>query len=205
MKITNKHVFFWSGIFSNWHPASFQFCGNNFANSEQAFMWSKAITFNDEETAALILKEINPKEVKKLGRLIKGFDEITWNEKRYGCMYNVLLDKFMQNEEMLQVLLATGDKILAEASPYDKIWGIGMDENEPGIEDESNWKGENLLGRVLMDVREYYREFNEYVGGRLAIALFKGEFNDELFTIIRMAEARGQKYQWEESNKPKEK
>ncbi len=154
MKTTDKFVFFWNGIFSNWNPAKFLMYGNEFANSEQAFMWLKARFFNDEETAAKILLDPTPDGVKALGRLVKNYDDAEWSLARFEMMYKACNAKFRQDPNLAQALLATGTRILVEASPYDKVWGIGMGENEAGIEDKANWKGLNLLGEVLMKVRE---------------------------------------------------
>jgi len=154
MKITDKFVFFWDGSFSNWSYAKFKLLGHSFSNSEQAFMWLKAMCFLDENTASKILLETSPKGVKDLGRQVKGYDDTKWNTLRCEMMYNACLEKFAQNEDLKKELLATSNRILIEASPYDKIWGIGMGENEAGIEDEKNWKGLNLLGQTLMKVRD---------------------------------------------------
>lgn len=107
-------------------------------------------TFGDEEIAAQCLKETNPKKVKELGRKVKGFDADKWSEVSYQIMVDVNIPKW---EKLKDKLLATGSRTLVEASPYDKIWGIGMHEDDAGIEDESNWQGMNLLGKALMEVR----------------------------------------------------
>ena len=155
MKVTNTHYFFWGGTFSNWFRSLFTDPNNNliFANTEQAFMWYKADRFNDYETRTLIEKNTNPREVKKLGRLVKGFDNDIWDSCKFQVMLHVNQLKYHQNNELAKTLLDTGDLILVEASPYDTIWGIGMHEDDTGIDDESNWKGQNLLGKVLMNVR----------------------------------------------------
>ena len=69
-------------------------------------------------------------------------------------MYHANLAKFSQNEHARQALLCTGDKILAEASPYDTIWGIGMEASDPNSTSPAKWKGKNLLGKALMRVRD---------------------------------------------------
>ena len=157
MKTTYKFVFFWEGPFSNWSPSTFTLSNNTFANSEQAFMWLKAEFFKDEETASKILLTSEPDKVKALGRQVKNYDDKAWTDVRFTMMLHACYAKFAQNDSLTSLLLATGNRTLVEASPYDKIWGIGLAENEPGIEDAANWKGLNLLGEVLMDVRRKLR------------------------------------------------
>ncbi len=154
MKTTDKYVFFWHGPFSNWHPAHVMLGDHIFANSEQAFMYLKAIFFGDSETGRLICKAATPKDAKDLGRQIKNYNDAAWTDVREKFMLDCCLAKFAQSEELKRELLATGDRILVEASPIDKVWGIGLAEDAPGVEDEANWQGQNLLGKVLMEVRE---------------------------------------------------
>ena len=159
MKVTDTHIYFWNGTYSNWHPARITdpATGFVFENTEQAFMWFKADKFGDTETAGEVLKTPNPREVKKLGRQVKNYNDEEWNKVRYLIMLGVNLWKFTQISEYQKELLATGDKIIVEASPYDKIWGVGLLEDDPLILDEKNWQGENLLGKVCMDVRTQLR------------------------------------------------
>lgn len=161
MRTTDTHVYFWNGIYSNWHPAPFvdTLNGIRFANSEQAFMWWKAHRFGDIETRNEIEKTPDPKEVKKLGRKVKGFDVEKWDNCCFNIMVYVIDDKFRQNPEMLKELLATGNKTIVEASPYDIIWGVGLLEDDDLILDEKNWRGKNLLGKALMEVRERLRKY----------------------------------------------
>lgn len=157
IKTTNmtKYKFFWNGPFSNWHPANFTYKGIDFANSEQAFMWEKAMFFGDKETADEMLKTTNPGEVKRLGRIVSGYDDNAWANVRYKFMLDVCVQKFSQNEDLKSELLKNDNYV--EASPYDKIWGIGMMEGDNGIEDPKNWKGLNLLGKVLDEVKTLLR------------------------------------------------
>jgi ribA/ribD-fused uncharacterized protein len=137
-----KYTFFWGGEFSNWHPAKIKYKGHTFANSEQAYMWEKASFFNDEQTADLILKTPNPSENKKLGRKVKNFDADKWSAVSFEIMYDICLEKFKQNPKLKELLLANENFV--EASPFDKIWGIGMAENDPNINDPTKWRGQNL-------------------------------------------------------------
>jgi ribA/ribD-fused uncharacterized protein len=154
-RTTDTHVYFWGDpTLSNWGPAEFDLLGGHFHNSEQAFMWLKAIHFGDEEIASEILSTKNPKNAKDLGRMVKGYNDKSWNERRYSAMLESCMAKFYQNEDQRETLLSTGDRTLVEGSPYDKVWGVGIHWAEEAILDESNWKGLNLLGEVLMEVRE---------------------------------------------------
>lgn len=160
MRVTDNFVFFWgnSDIYSNWHPARFRMDGHTFANSEQAMMYEKAILMGDSETAAKILKTPNPKAVKALGREVRFWNEKLWENNRVRIMVKVCLAKFEANSELTREMLETGDRVIVEASPYDKIWGIGMRENDEGVENPKKWQGLNLLGVALMRVRSILRE-----------------------------------------------
>jgi ribA/ribD-fused uncharacterized protein len=156
-RITDTHVFFWNSELSNWYPAKFRYKGITFANSEQAFMWEKAMFFGDMNAAQLIYKETRPNVAKAIGRKVKGFDAEKWLTASYKIMVDVVYAKFSQNSNLKDVLLSTGDKTIVEASPYDTIWGIGMHWEDDRVLDEKNWRGQNLLGKALMEVREKLR------------------------------------------------
>jgi ribA/ribD-fused uncharacterized protein len=155
--IYDKHVAFWGSEFSNFYPCKFTFDGVEWKSSEQCFMAQKAKFFNDEETYNLILKAETPEEAKKLGRLVKNYDDEKWAEVREEKMYNAVLQKFLKNND-LQLLITRKDlmgKTFVEGSPFDGVWGVKMDYRNDKIDDESNWNGTNLLGKVLCDVRNY--------------------------------------------------
>ena len=114
--------------------------------------------FNNEETYQLILKETSQKKIKGLGRLIKNFNDEEWNKHKISIVVQGNILKFSQNEELKNFLIGTGNKILVEASPYDRIWGIGIDENNPYVTNPHKWKGENLLGFSLMKVRDIIKK-----------------------------------------------
>ena len=141
---------------SNWHPAKFILTFNNddynFENVEQAMMASKAMLFNDLESFQKILKTPNPKSVKALGRKVKNFDPKLWDEHKKYIVKTAVLGKFLYNDKLKENLLATGNKFLAEDSPYDKIWGIGT--KSMTHKKNKTWPGQNLLGEILMEVRE---------------------------------------------------
>ena len=128
--------------------------GIHYNSAEQFMMAEKARIMEDEETRKKILASTDPKEIKALGREVRNFDESIWQNYRMEIVIAGNLHKFMDNEDLRIFLLGTGDKILVEASPYDTVWGIGMKEDDPDCRNPRLWKGENLLGFALMDVRE---------------------------------------------------
>lgn len=149
---TDTHVFFLRNHFSNFTMCNIMVDGIKFSNTEQAFMYFKALQFKDFETAKQILKESNPAEAKKLGRLVKNFKNSEWEEVRYGVMLKVNIPKY-NLPTFKQFLLATKDKILVECNPRDPVWGIGLSEEDPRVHDTHLWQGQNLLGKVLMEIR----------------------------------------------------
>lgn len=139
---------------SNWHPAGFTVNGVDFKNNEQFMMYCKAKLFGDEECAAKILRAETPREHKALGRSVRGFEESKWAQKCEHYVFVGSLAKFRQNEVLGDFLVKTGNTELVEASPYDRIWGVGLSANDPRIHNKSAWLGENRLGKVQMKVRE---------------------------------------------------
>jgi len=121
-------------------------------------MYQKAIMFGDINTAHAILLTGNPKEQKDLGRMVSNYDDAVWSAKRVEVMVEGLFEKFNQNPLLKEALLNTGDTIIVEASPVDRIWGIGLAEDDPRALIETQWLGKNLLGRVLMKVRDDLRK-----------------------------------------------
>lgn len=154
MRVINKKVFFYgsSEIFSNWHRCNFRIDNIKFNCSEQAMMYYKAKMFRDYEIADRILRSRNPKDQKQLGREVRNFDENYWNNNREEVMYRILLEKFSQNQDFKKELLKYKDYDFVEASPYDRVWGIGLREDNDLVLDESNWRGLNLLGKCLTRV-----------------------------------------------------
>lgn len=158
----SKYIFFWRetskhGCFSNWYEAPFVVDGTEYRWVEQYMMSKKALLFGDGVTNKKIMEADNPKECKTLGRKVKPFDSALWNEKKFDIVYEGIKAKFEQNSDIKEVLLETGDAVLVEASPFDKIWGIGLGSKKAkGIPPEE-WPGENLLGKALMKVRDDFR------------------------------------------------
>lgn len=164
MKITDKYVFFWGGIFSNWAnvPEGIKFTNPNtgenmtFESSEQLFMYLKACYFGDSEIAKKILETRSPKEAKSLGRKVRGFNEGLWEKAREEKMMIALKYK-LASWPLFQAELLNEDykgKTFVEASPYDKIWGIGLGEDNPEVNNKSSWRGLNLLGKLLTELRD---------------------------------------------------
>ena len=143
--------------FSQWWKADFWSVANTYCCMEQFMMANKALLFRDEEIYEKILQSNDPKQMKALGRKVKNFDEIVWNEIKYTIVLNGNYLKFSQNPELREFLLSTGDSVIAEASPYDGIWGIKMKQTDENILNPLKWRGENLLGFALMEVRDEIR------------------------------------------------
>lgn len=143
---------------SQWWMCNFTENDVTFCCAEQYMMYQKAILFKDFECAQKILQCNEPRKIKAYGRSVANFDENIWNHKKYGIVLKGNILKFSQNEPLQQFLLNTGSKIIVEASPYDKIWGIGMGKESPDRLIPSKWNGENLLGFALMETRDRLRE-----------------------------------------------
>ena len=153
----SKYTFFYKtrNPFSNWHPCTFvDENGTKYNCTEQYMMAEKARLFDDAYTRELILASIEPRDQKELGRKVKNFDSLTWEEAAKKIVYKGCMFKFTQNDKLLKTLLDTKGTLLVEASPYDKIWGIGLGEDDPRIHDPKNWKGTNWLGQVLTQLRD---------------------------------------------------
>jgi len=165
-----NHTFFWksNSCFSQWYPTKFIGQGIlwyeesylkgmpnqiEFNCAEQYMMYHKAMLFLDRETAKKILRSNNPKEQKQLGRKVKNFNERVWNHKKVSTVYWGNELKFKQNEECKSQLMETVKTTLVEASPYDKVWGIGLSKRDKRAHDRCEWKGLNLLGEILTLIR----------------------------------------------------
>lgn len=163
-----KYVFFWGhtppadgsvgkACFSQWWMAPFKFDGITYPTAEHYMMAGKARLFGDQEAADKIIASKHPKQAKAFGRTVRGFDEERWREERFGIVVAANHAKFSQHPALRDFLLQTGDRVLVEASPVDPIWGIGLAADDPQAEKPQQWKGLNLLGFALMEVRERLR------------------------------------------------
>jgi ribA/ribD-fused uncharacterized protein len=165
-----RYLFFWghqkpkSGIskscFSQWYEASFELDGVIYQTAEHYMMAEKARLFGDNESEVKAIKASSPGEAKKIGRSVKGFNEARWLKNRFSIVVAGNLAKFGQNEELKKFILGTNNRVLVEASPLDKIWGIGMAADDQRSENPALWKGDNLLGFALMKVRERLTDKN---------------------------------------------
>lgn len=150
----NKYTFFYGGPFSQWACSNFVIDGVTYNTAEKFMMAQKSLVFGDHDIFNEIMKTNDPSEQKALGRKIKNFDKDVWEAKCKEIVYNGNYAKFTQNKSFYEALMATGDTELVEASPVDKIWGIGLSENDLRAQDKSQWQGTNWLGEIITQVRE---------------------------------------------------
>ena len=160
-----SYAFFWKeteGPFrccANWYPSPFALSGQLvFPTAEHALMYSKAALFGDTLSASAVLAAPTPKDAKALGRLVSNFDQTLWDRCSTWIMTRLLIAKFAQNPDLLSVLVATGSAVLAEASPYDRVWGLGLSEAQAASVAPSDWPGENRLGLCLAWARSILAE-----------------------------------------------
>ncbi|WP_443750622.1 NADAR family protein [Asticcacaulis solisilvae] len=146
-----------SSCLSQWWQSAFEVDGVVYRTAEHWMMVHKARLFGDDETATKILAAESPKQVKQLGREARGFDAARWDARKLAVVQDGNFHKFSQNVDLRDYLLATGDRVLVEASPVDPVWGIGLAADNPDAADPSLWKGDNLLGFALMHARERLR------------------------------------------------
>lgn len=139
---------------SQWYGAPFTLQGRTFPTAEHYMMYGKAVLFGDTATAEKILAAPNPGAAKALGRAVRGFVQGTWEEHRSRIVVEGNEAKFGQNPDLRAFLLATRKKVLVEASPTDRIWGIGLAEDDPHAANPLTWRGLNLLGFALMIARD---------------------------------------------------
>ncbi|WP_338423545.1 NADAR family protein [Streptomyces gobiensis] len=159
-----KFLFFWGhqpsrsggigpGSLSQWWPTTFTVEGDTYASAEHFMMVAKARLFGDELTAQRILAAPHPGTAKALGRQVVGFDEQTWVAHRYDIVIQANMAKFEQDPGLRDYLRTTAGRVLVEASPLDRIWGIGLAADDERASRPSQWRGLNLLGFALMEVR----------------------------------------------------
>lgn len=160
-----KYLHFWghrprpdgqvsASCLSQWWPSPFVVDGVEYATAEHWMMAGKARLFADPEAERRILAAGHPAEAKKAGRLVRGFDEAVWQRERLGIVTEGSVHKFTADPALRDFLLATGDRVLVEASPVDRVWGIGLAATDVGADDPARWQGSNLLGFALMAARE---------------------------------------------------
>ncbi|CAM3445313.1 NADAR family protein [Streptomyces albus] len=159
-----KYLFFWGhrpprgggvgpGCLSQWWPAPFTVDGVEYASAEHRMMAAKARLFGDPEAERRVLAAPHPQAAKAAGRQVRGFDEEVWAARRYGIVVAANVAKFGQNAELGAFLAATAGRVLVEASPVDRVWGIGLAADDERAADPARWRGDNLLGFALMETR----------------------------------------------------
>jgi ribA/ribD-fused uncharacterized protein len=163
-----SYLFFWGHrsrtnlpgkhILSQWWPAAFIIDGERFPTVEHFMMAEKARLFGDAETRAQIMAISDPAQAKAHGRAVRGFDEQIWQAHRFEIVVRGNAAKFEQNPTLMQWLRNTSEDVIVEASPVDRIWGIGLKADDPRAGDPMAWQGLNLLGFSLMRVRLSLRE-----------------------------------------------
>lgn len=146
-----------NGYLSNWYLCNFVVDGISYTSAEQYMMYQKAVLFGDLITAEKIMKTNHTGKIKAYGRSVSPYNDKEWSGHRYQLVYQGVLEKFRQNEQLAESLLETGDAILAECAVRDTIWGIGLSMKDERRKDMLEWKGQNLLGEILMQVREELR------------------------------------------------
>lgn len=160
-----KHLYFWGHnnkyneevgkfCFIQWYVAPFMVDNVLYPTAEHWMMAQKALLFGDTEVHDKIIAAPKPGETKDLGRTVSGFDEALWNANRYEIVKQGNIHKFGQHPAMSEYLIGTGDRVLVEASPVDAIWGIGLSADSDKIDNIDAWRGLNLLGFALMEVRD---------------------------------------------------
>lgn len=154
-------VFFWGhtpkensidkSCFSQWYPSPFSHEGIIYPTAEHWMMAKKATLFNDDVQLALIQSTTDPAIAKKAGRSVANFDAALWDKHALQFVIDGNYHKFSQHDALKTFLLNTENKVIVEASPYDPVWGIGLQTYETN---PYKWKGTNLLGYALMEVRD---------------------------------------------------
>ncbi len=164
---TLEYLFFWGhkprndgkvgpSCLSQWWPSPFEVDAINYPSAEHWMMAEKARLFDDNEALEKILVANSPAAVKKLGRQVRDFDPTVWNRHKYAIVKQGSIHKFSNNESIKAFLVSTERKVLVEASPYDKVWGIGLSKTAEHIDDPNTWQGDNLLGFALMEARDEF-------------------------------------------------
>ncbi len=145
---------FWGGWPSQWYPSRFTIGNITYNCAEQWMMAEKARFFGDKEARGKILFSMYPKSQKEAGRNVTPFNEKKWSKASRKIVLKGNLAKFKQNPDLAKLLKATGATTIGEASPYDDLWGIGVDVKHKSAFKPKQWKGSNWLGKVLEQVRK---------------------------------------------------
>ncbi|MFE7752439.1 NADAR family protein [Streptomyces sp. NPDC057428] len=146
-----------TGCLSQWWPSPFTVGSVTYASAEHWMMAGKARLFGDAEAERQAVEAGSPAAAKKVGRLVRGFDQTVWTRERFGLVVEGSVHKFGQDPALRAYLLGTGERVLVETSPLDRIWGIGLAKDDPRTADPASWQGLNLLGFALMEARSQLR------------------------------------------------
>ncbi|MFE9252305.1 NADAR family protein [Streptomyces sp. NPDC007088] len=160
-----KYLFFWGhrqrvdgrldkSCLSQWWPTPFRVGEREYATAEHWMMAEKARLFGDLASERAALAAPTPAQAKIAGRLVRDFDERTWHRERFRIVVEGSVHKFSSHPGLLAFLLGTGDRVLVEASPLDRVWGIGLAADDPRAQEPEEWRGPNLLGFALMAARQ---------------------------------------------------
>ncbi|KAB8189789.1 DUF1768 domain-containing protein [Nonomuraea phyllanthi] len=160
-----KYLYFWghqpardgrpgAGCLSQWWPVTFTEDGHTYTSAEHYMMAHKAWLFGDEGSAGKILQAGHPGEAKSLGRTVRGFDQAAWEARRFEIVVRGNVAKFGAHEDLAEFLAGTSGRVLVEASPVDRVWGIGLAASDERAASPATWRGANLLGFALMAARD---------------------------------------------------
>ncbi|MFI7342186.1 NADAR family protein [Streptomyces sp. NPDC050085] len=163
-----KYLHFWghtphkdgslgASCLSQWWPSPFTVAGVEYATAEHWMMAGKARLFGDAEAERQAIEAGHPSQAKNAGRLVRGFDDAVWERERFALVVEGSVHKFGSDPELRDFLVGTGERVLVEASPVDRIWGIGLTADDPAAQDPERWRGPNLLGFALMEARARLR------------------------------------------------
>ncbi|MGV9891202.1 NADAR family protein [Streptomyces sp. NPDC003395] len=163
-----KYLHFWghrprpdgrvgASCLSQWWPSPFVVDDVRYATAEHWMMAGKARLFGDAEAERRVLAARSPAQAKKEGRLVRGFDEAVWARERFAIVVEGSVHKFTAHADLREFLLNTGDRVLVEASPVDRVWGIGLAADDEAATRPDSWRGPNLLGFALMEARRRLR------------------------------------------------
>ncbi|MEU5092518.1 NADAR family protein [Streptomyces sp. NPDC021356] len=169
-----RYLYFWghrprpdgqvgASCLSQWWPSPFTVDGVTYATAEHWMMAGKARLFGDAEAERRALAAGHPAQAKKAGRLVRGFDDALWARERFRIVVEGSVHKFAAHAGLRAFLLGTGERLLVEASPLDRVWGIGLTADDEAAADPNRWRGPNLLGFALMEARERLRTGQEGV------------------------------------------
>ncbi|HAF36043.1 MULTISPECIES: NADAR family protein [Sphingobacterium] len=185
-----KFLFFWGHtakqnqevgkfVFSQWYESPFTVDNITYRTAEHWMMAQKALLFDDKKNFEKIINCIKPGEAKELGRQVVGYDDQIWNERKFEIVKNGNIHKFNQHWALAEYLLKTENRVLVEASPVDAIWGIGLAQDDVDIENIYCWRGQNLLGFALMEVRDFLDQFGQFQALQNAMQAPWSKFSDK--------------------------